>query len=178
MKKLLGREPTEEMIIAACGVKGMSYDTCEKWWIEHFKALFDAAPEVTVDMEPFGYLKRVSTSKSYIGNLSSDRPQEGVEAVYSFTQVGAMRHKDNQAILALQAENERMRKEAEKLRIERATMVVNLQDSSRLLVKLTAEQDELVLFLRKINNSTNMVYPNLNKQMREVLAKYEGEKHD
>lgn len=63
MKKLLDREPTEEMLKALCAVKGMNIHTYREWWIEHFHALFDAAPELTVDMEPIFYVAWDKSSK-------------------------------------------------------------------------------------------------------------------
>lgn len=74
MRKLLDREPTEEML----GV--LSFYPFSARVV--YQNLFDAAPEVKVDMEPFGYLKRVHTSKCYLGNLSSDRPKEDPLGVY------------------------------------------------------------------------------------------------
>lgn len=84
--KLLNREPTEEMVKAGSYVlRNVSTSLTEV-----YQAMYDATPEINVDMKPFGYLKRVSTAKCYLGNLSSDKPQDGYTAVYSAEQVAAL----------------------------------------------------------------------------------------
>lgn len=156
--KLLNREPTKEML--AIGYSAWGVGSVESVW----QAMFDAAPELTVDMEPVAWESHTPIG----GELFYDK-QEAMDAsdgfispVYSATKLAT-----------LQAENERLK----------STLVSAEQDQSAAWAKCEerkAERDELLKTLQIVKHGMSSYGP-LIKEIREVvtaaIAKHEGEKH-
>ena len=125
--KLMKREPTEAM--AEEGLMELFDDThtAKSIW----QRMFDASPELTVDMEPVAYIVQDNYDELQTSDCSG-------MPVYSATQLAT-----------LQAENER----------------------------LTEERDELLPVLR-LAGAYLVTGTKIDNDVRALLAKHEGEKHD
>ena len=108
--KLLNRNPTEEMIKAAYAAHAAADAAHFTSVAQHkviYEAMFDAAPERTVDMEPVGHVDDLDDML-----LTLDDSVETGDDFYSATQLATVRGKAE----VLQTENARLRKENEELK--------------------------------------------------------------
>ncbi len=122
MKKLLDREPTEEMI-KKLGFEGFEGTIAYDIFLKNYHKAFDAAPELKIDMEPIAFLAGMECRHD--GGMDCKAWSEGefTIPVYSATSVIGMmskqeyeeyrktnalidRHADQ--VASLQAENERL----------------------------------------------------------------------
>lgn len=94
--KLLNREPTEKMIEAACAVKGISFRT---WWIDHFQAMYDAAPNISIDMEPVAWML-TNRHGTHFGNADNAMRPDSVN-LYSAEQLEAKLKAEREACAAI-----------------------------------------------------------------------------
>lgn len=177
--KLLNREPTEEMIRAACiSQSSEKFDSYESWLdshtsgvaerirkyvVEDYRAMYDAATELTVsltavDMEPFGYIGNAAlamlTTKGVVTTTITNYEALVTDhRIYSDTQLAAAVEAERKKLESLQAENERL-----------------LDEIDTLHVRWRKAQGNYELHIAKLILSS--------EQAKTESVKHEGEKHE
>jgi hypothetical protein len=173
----------------------------------YWQAMYDAAPELTVDMAPVAYGYKNNNLGWYGCSLEKGGSYTAPDCVslYSVTQLAAAvmtaRKSEYEAAtderLRLQAENERLQNENEELKNElsECSMVIdNIEPTTRafekMYSKLISERDELLTQLKYwfpkdapfygLVGSRDVAVAEHMKQWEithTVIAKHEGEKH-